>query len=107
MPKPIHRIVTVAVGALTLSACATVPSSRFNEAAAISREWSAAAASGDLEHIVSYWGDDATVMMAGLPTFRGKTAIRDYVAESLKIPGFKISWELSRRMSPPPVIWVT
>lgn len=31
--------------------------------------------------------------MAGLPTFRGKAAIRDYVAASLKIPGFKISWE--------------
>lgn len=59
----------------------------------LSREWSQAAASGDLDRIVSYWGEDATVMMGGLPTFQGKSAIRSYVAQSLKIPGFKISWE--------------
>ena len=91
-----RRIVMAAVGLLTLSGCTTVPTTSFNEEArlmATSREWSAAAASGDLERIVGYWGDDAAVMMAGLPTFRGKQAIRNYVAESLKIPGFKISWE--------------
>jgi uncharacterized protein (TIGR02246 family) len=96
MRKRSEGMVLAAVGALTLSACATGPTSSSNEEArlmAISREWSAAAASGDLERVVSYWGDDATVMMAGLPTFRGKKAIRDYVAESYKIPGFRISWE--------------
>lgn len=97
MLKPSHRIFMAAVGVLTLSSCAAVLSSsgtsEEERLLAKSREWSAAAAEGNLERIVSYWGDDATVMMAGLPTFRGKVAIRDYVAESLKIPGFKISWE--------------
>jgi ketosteroid isomerase-like protein len=96
MRKRSEGMILAAIGALTLSACTTVPISSSNEEArlmAISREWSAAAASGDLGRVVNYWGDDATVMMEGLPTFRGKNAIRDYVAESYKIPGFKISWE--------------
>jgi ketosteroid isomerase-like protein len=96
MPKQSHRMVIAALSVLTLSACATLPGNNTQEELQlmqISREWSDAAASGDLDRIVSYWGEDATVMMAGLPTFRGKNAIRGYVAESLKVPGFKISWE--------------
>lgn len=58
-----------------------------------SRDWSRAAAAGDVDAIVSYWADDAVVMMPDLPTYRGKAAIRTYVEESLKIPGFRISWE--------------
>ncbi|CAN7303888.1 YybH family protein [Brevundimonas sp. LjRoot202] len=58
-----------------------------------SREWSQAASTGDVDAIVNYWADDAVVMMPGLPTFTGKPAIRSYVEESLKVPGFRISWE--------------
>ncbi|GAA0869755.1 hypothetical protein GCM10009116_15910 [Brevundimonas basaltis] len=58
-----------------------------------SREWSQAAASGDVDAIIRYWADDAVVLMSGLPTFRGKEAIRTYVTESMKLPGFRISWE--------------
>ena len=95
---PIRRrvMIIVALSMFSLSACATVPINNAQEELrlmAISREWSDAASSGDLDRIVSYWGEEATVMMAGLPTFRGKSAIRGYIAESLKIPGFKISWE--------------
>ena len=59
----------------------------------VSREWARAAASGNVDSILDYWADDAVVMMPDLPTFRGKQAIRSYVQESFKIPGFKISWE--------------
>lgn len=81
---------------LSLAACANTLVSHVSEEErlmAISREWSQAAASGDVDRVASYWGDDATVMMPGLPTFKGKDAIRRYVAQSFAIPGFRISWE--------------
>ena len=56
-------------------------------------EWAAAAAEGqDLERIVSYWTDDAVVLAPGLPAVAGKDALRQYVQDSMKIPGFRISW---------------
>jgi ketosteroid isomerase-like protein len=56
-------------------------------------EWAELAAAGkDVDKIVSYWSDDAVVMQPGQPVYEGKTAIRAYVAETLKIPGFKIHW---------------
>jgi uncharacterized protein (TIGR02246 family) len=58
-----------------------------------SRDWSRATATGNVDAIVDYWADDATVMIPGLPTFHGKAAIRRYVERSLKTPGFHISWE--------------
>lgn len=58
-----------------------------------SRDWSRAAAAGRIDATVDYWADDAIVIMPGLPTLRGKAAIREYVEQSLKTPGFRISWE--------------
>lgn len=56
-------------------------------------EWANAAAAGqDVEKIVSYWSDDALVIEPGQPVYEGKSAIRAYVAASLKTPGFKIHW---------------
>ena len=55
-------------------------------------EWSKIAASGDLERILSFWADDATVLPPGSPPLAGKRAIRDYIASSLRTPGFSISW---------------
>jgi len=59
----------------------------------LSKEWSKAAGSGDIEKTVSYWDEDAILMSAGQPTLKGKHAIRQMVEESFKIPGFHISWE--------------
>jgi ketosteroid isomerase-like protein len=57
------------------------------------REWAAVASEGkDIERILSYWSEDATVYPAGAPVVRGKSALRQYVRESLAIPGFNISW---------------
>lgn len=58
-----------------------------------SREWARAAESGNVEAVVRYWAEDAAVMMPGLPTFRGKDAIEGYVAASIAVPGFRITWE--------------
>ena len=56
-------------------------------------EWAAAASEGrDVDLILSYWTDDAVVYAPGLPPLVGKSALREYVEGSLKIPGFRVSW---------------
>jgi ketosteroid isomerase-like protein len=56
-------------------------------------EWARTAESGDLERIVSYWSDDAMVFPPGSPALVGKAAIGEYVAQSLRTPGFRITWK--------------
>ena len=58
-----------------------------------SREWSRVTATGNIDAIVDYWADDAVLMIPGMPTLRGKAAIRNYVEQSLKTPGFHIRWK--------------
>jgi ketosteroid isomerase-like protein len=56
-------------------------------------EWAALAAEGlDVDGMLSYWTDDAVVLPPGFPPLIGKAAVREYVENSLRIPGFKISW---------------
>ncbi len=57
-------------------------------------EWAKAASEGrDVDRIVSYWTDDGVVLAPGMPAVVGKKAIRAYVQDSLRIPGFKIGWK--------------
>lgn len=58
-----------------------------------SRNWSKAAATGNVDSILSYWADDAVVMSPGEMPLKGKEAIRGMIEGSSKIPGFRISWE--------------
>ena len=58
-----------------------------------SRDWSAAAASKDIEKTLSYWTEDAILYSAGDPELKGKKAIREMVETSMKNPDFNISWE--------------
>ena len=56
-------------------------------------EWADLATAGkDVDKIVSYWSDDAVLMLPGQPVITGKAAIREYVAGCLSTPGFKIHW---------------
>ncbi|MEO5947782.1 MAG: SgcJ/EcaC family oxidoreductase [Chitinophagaceae bacterium] len=59
----------------------------------LSKEWSQIASSGDVEKTVTYWAEDATLMSPGQTPLVGKSAIRQMVEESFKVPGFRISWE--------------
>jgi uncharacterized protein (TIGR02246 family) len=59
----------------------------------ISREWSQAATTGDVEKTLGYWADDAFMVSAGQPPLKGKQAIRQMITDSYKIPGFQISWQ--------------
>jgi ketosteroid isomerase-like protein len=56
-------------------------------------EWAASAAGTDVERIVSYWTDDAVIYAPREAPVAGKAAIRKYVGDSLKIPGFSVSWK--------------
>lgn len=83
----------------TVAACArqTVPAfdAEAEGKALLKRdaEWSNLATDGkDIEKVVSYWSDDALVIFPGQPIVEGKAAIRAYVAESFKTPGFRIHW---------------
>lgn len=60
-------------------------------------EWADLATAGkDVDRIVSYWSDDAMLIMPGQPTIEGKAAIRAYVASCLSNPIFKIHWKSSK-----------
>lgn len=59
----------------------------------LSREWAKAAIDRDVEKVVAYWADDALIMSPNEPAMKGKDAIRKMVNESMKIPGFEVTWE--------------
>lgn len=57
-------------------------------------QWARVASEGrDVDRILSYWTEDAVVLAPGLPSVVGKVALRKYVEDSMKIPGFNIIWE--------------
>src|SRR6476646_4325923 len=58
-----------------------------------SRDWARTAATDDLERTLSFWSDDAIVMPPGQPAVVGKAAIREFLRQTLAIPGFSITWE--------------
>ena len=56
-------------------------------------EWADTAFAGkDAEKTASYWSDDAVVIPPGQPVIEGKAAIRAFVADSFRTPGFPIHW---------------
>ncbi len=59
----------------------------------LSRDWSKAASTGNIDTTLSYWADDAVVIGPGQPSLTGKQAIREMLEGTSKIPGFQISWE--------------
>jgi len=58
-----------------------------------SRDWAKACATGNVELIVSFWADDAIVLPPDQAAVMGKEAIREFVRQSLAIPGFSLTWE--------------
>lgn len=60
---------------------------------ATDKPWQEAIAAKDVERSIAFWADDAVVMPPGQPSLVGKDAIRRFVTESFKIPGFGVRWE--------------
>ncbi len=50
-------------------------------------------ATGDIEKILTYWSDDAIVMIPGQPTIKGKEAIKKMLEAGKKNPGPKMTWD--------------
>ncbi len=59
-------------------------------------QWLAAAQAHDLEKILPFWSDDATILAPGSPAVVGKAAIRQYVSGAFATPGFSITWKTDR-----------
>src|SRR2546430_17004228 len=61
-------------------------------------EWAALASEGrDIDRILSYWTDDAVVLAPSFPPIIGRAPLRGFGENSLRIPGFKISWKSSEK----------
>lgn len=91
-------VALVMLAALAACRTAPVPDQARDEAAirAADARWLAAAQARDLEGSLSYWADDAILMVSGAPAMAGKEAIRRYVAGAFAIPDFSISWATDR-----------
>lgn len=61
-----------------------------------SRDWAKASSKRDVDRILSFWAEDAIVLPPNQPALVGKRAIREYVVQSLAMPGFSITWEPER-----------
>ncbi len=59
----------------------------------VSRDWARAAATRDVDLILSFWADDAIVLPPDQASVVSKKAIREYIRQSLAMPGFSITWE--------------
>jgi ketosteroid isomerase-like protein len=100
--RSIHWMPALLLAGLALTACAPPPFDVIGEGrklAARDAEWAAVSREGkDIDKILSYWTEDARVIQPGQPVYDGKAAIRAFVTDALKLPGFKIYW-----VSEPPV----
>ncbi len=106
----------VLVGAVALVACAQPapaptppPDTRAADEATLRatiKEWAAAAQAKDAVRFVSFYTEDAVVMMAGAPDISGMPAIREGIGHMMRIPpspcrsSRPTSWWRARETSP-------
>lgn len=94
----------VLVGAVALVACAQPPApapsappdTRAADEATLRtliKDWAASAQAKDAAKFVSFYADDAVVMMAGAPDIRGIAAIREGIPAMMQDPAFALSFE--------------
>jgi ketosteroid isomerase-like protein len=93
-----RRILLVGAAAIGLAVACRSATNR-SDAAEVAhllntdREWGKlAATSKNVDSVVAYWTDDARVLLTGQPVISGKSAIREMVAGTMKIPGFRVTW---------------
>jgi ketosteroid isomerase-like protein len=59
-------------------------------------EWSRAVGSRDVEKAISYYTDDAVVMLPNIPTLTGKEATRPVWKAMLESPSFSGGWKATK-----------
>jgi len=91
------RLSWVAGGAMLAALGCSKPDLEAERRAILATDqpWMAAIAAKDVEKTLSFWSEGAVVLAPGEPLMVGKTALRKFVTESFKIPGFNIRWETS------------
>jgi uncharacterized protein (TIGR02246 family) len=62
----------------------------------IEKDWSNAFGTKDVERVVSFYADDATMMAAGEPGVSGKEAIRASTGKLLAMPGLSLSFQTAK-----------
>lgn len=62
----------------------------------VDAQWSAAAGARDLDKIVSFYSDDATVLPPNAPAATGKDAVRKTWKEMIDLPGFALTWKATK-----------
>lgn len=74
---------------------AAPPDTRAQDEAAIraaSKDWAAAIQKKDAAAFTSFYGSDAAVLLAGMPTTKGKAAIETMIGDMVKDPNFALSF---------------
>jgi ketosteroid isomerase-like protein len=89
------RTLILAACLAALAACGSKPDRKQEEQKLMetSRAWSRAAQGDDVDSILAYWADDATVIQPGQEIARGRESQRRMIEGMKKMPGFRISWE--------------
>jgi uncharacterized protein (TIGR02246 family) len=95
-PLSIPLLLAVLAGCKGMATPAADPVREEVAIRAADARWLAAAQAHDLEQAVSYWSDDAVLLVTGSPAIVGKDAIRRYVTGAFTIPDFSISWTMDR-----------
>jgi uncharacterized protein (TIGR02246 family) len=75
------------------------PDTRAQDEAAIrsaAQEMVAAAAAKDVEKFVSFYADDAVVMLSGAPDLDGKAAIRETLGGMMMDPAFALKFDVKQ-----------
>ena len=92
MPSAGRLAVSCAV--LSILGCSHVDTAAERDAIlATDKPWQEAIAARDVERSVSFWAGDAVVMAPGQASLAGKDAIRGFVTQAFKAPGFGLRWE--------------
>ena len=91
------RLILIFITALLISSCTQQKENDLQaegeKLMQLSRDWSELVKTGDLDLILEGWADNAVMMAPNIPSLIGKNAIKAYVEEGLKIPGYSIRWE--------------
>lgn len=92
--RDLHRMRTMALAALALAACTTMPLNQASEEQAIralATDYVAAFNAHDADRLAAMHTPDAIVMVSNSPLATGSSAIRGAFVEFFKTPGVSIS----------------
>jgi uncharacterized protein (TIGR02246 family) len=95
--KPLVLSICFALLSFAFAGTASAADTKIEQALRdLDAQWSAAAATKDLDKTVSFYSDDAIVMPPNASAARTKEAIRSAWKEVLTSPGAAVSWQATK-----------